>query len=148
MPAVLAAAEMLSHAEVEAICWNGTKGAIDGFQVDRDPCAAASERFGIPVTSVSPDAGDPEGRLDARRIALIPGAGRALPFIGERFATQFYHGRARWAQRLPNWEAAEALPLRRKRRCAAAGDEVRCATWVTMPACWWSRRLRRSSASR
>jgi maleate isomerase len=90
-PAVLAAAELLADAEVEAICWNGTKGAIDGFQVDRDLCAAARARLGIPVTSVSLDALEILRRLGARRIALISqGTEQRATFIGGRFAAQGY----------------------------------------------------------
>lgn len=88
-PAVLAAAEMLTDAEVEAICWNGTKGAIDGFQVDRDLCARAADRFGIPVTSVSLDVLEILRRLGAKKIALVSqGAVPRAWRIGDRFGEQ------------------------------------------------------------
>lgn len=88
-PAVLAAAALLADAEVEAICWNGTKGALDGFQVDRDLCAAARERLGIPVTSVSLDALEILKRLGARRIGVVSqGTAQRAAVIGDRFAAQ------------------------------------------------------------
>lgn len=136
VPGVLAAAELLSHAEVEAICWNGTKGAIDGFQVDRDLCAAAGERFGIPVTSVSLDVLEILKRLDARRIALISQGGVArAAFIGERFATQGFPTVAvRGLGVGSNLEAAKVTPAvldEAVRGCVADGAPDAVLIWGT-----------------
>lgn len=88
-PAVLAAAEMLAHAEVEAICWNGTKGAIDGFQIDRDLCGRMTARLGVPVTSVSLDILEILRRLGATKIALVSqGMASRAQRIAERFSEQ------------------------------------------------------------
>ncbi len=111
-PAVLAAAEMLTHAEVEAICWNGTKGALDGFQVDRDLCAAATAQLGIPVTSVSLDVLDILRRLGAGRIAVISqGAVARTQRIGECFGAQGFPMVAMRSLGLTsNLEAARVTP--------------------------------------
>ncbi|BDG74308.1 maleate cis-trans isomerase family protein [Roseomonas fluvialis] len=129
-PAVLAAAEMLAHAEVEAICWNGTKGAIDGFQVDRDLCATASARLGLPVTSVSLDVLEILRRLGARRIALVSqGTVARAQRIGDRFGEQGFPMTAVRGLGLgSNLEAASVSP-------ATLGEAIRgCVAEATTDA--------------
>nr|WP_263324461.1 aspartate/glutamate racemase family protein [Neobacillus sp. Marseille-Q6967] len=48
---MLKAAEMLAHAEVDVIAWNGTSGGWLGFDVDRELCRLITERTGIPATT-------------------------------------------------------------------------------------------------
>ncbi|MEW9669430.1 aspartate/glutamate racemase family protein [Ammoniphilus sp. 3BR4] len=48
---MLHAAELLAHAEVDVIAWNGTSGGWLGFDVDQELCAAITRRTGIPATT-------------------------------------------------------------------------------------------------
>jgi len=45
--AIVAAADLLSHAKVRAIAWNGTSASWLGFDVDRHLCSRISEATGI-----------------------------------------------------------------------------------------------------
>jgi maleate isomerase len=49
--AMLAAAGLLSDAAVDAIVWNGTSGAWNGVDADREICALISERTGVPSST-------------------------------------------------------------------------------------------------
>jgi maleate isomerase len=44
---ILRAAELLSHAKMSAICWNGTSSGWLGFDADRTLCRRIEERTGI-----------------------------------------------------------------------------------------------------
>jgi maleate isomerase len=48
---MLAAAELLSDAAVDAIAWNGTSGAWRGIEADRELCALISERTDVPSST-------------------------------------------------------------------------------------------------
>ena len=48
---MLKAAEMLAHAEVDLIAWNGTSGGWLGFDADEELCRKITERTGIPATT-------------------------------------------------------------------------------------------------
>ncbi|WP_019241987.1 MULTISPECIES: maleate cis-trans isomerase family protein [Bacillus] len=48
---MLKAAELLAHAEVDVIAWNGTSGGWLGFEVDQELCKAITKRTGIPATT-------------------------------------------------------------------------------------------------
>jgi maleate isomerase len=48
---MLKAAELLAHAEVDVIAWNGTSGGWLGFEVDQQLCEEITKRTGIPVTT-------------------------------------------------------------------------------------------------
>lgn len=48
---MLRAAELLAHAEVDVIAWNGTSGGWLGFDVDRELCDLITKRTGIPATT-------------------------------------------------------------------------------------------------
>jgi maleate isomerase len=48
---MLGAARLLSHAKVDAICWNGSKGASLGFDVDAVLCERITKETGIPATT-------------------------------------------------------------------------------------------------
>lgn len=71
------AIEMLRHAEVELICWNGTKGAGIGFTPDREFCSAVKERSGIPMVSTALATLDVLKLLGARKIAIVSPLPRA-----------------------------------------------------------------------
>jgi maleate isomerase len=49
--AMLAAADLLSDAGVDAIVWNGTSGAWTGVEAERELCALISERTGVPSST-------------------------------------------------------------------------------------------------
>ncbi|MGG1658488.1 maleate cis-trans isomerase family protein [Brevibacillus sp. NRS-1366] len=48
---MLRAAELLAHAEVDVIAWNGTSGGWLGLDVDRELCDLITQRTGIPATT-------------------------------------------------------------------------------------------------
>jgi maleate isomerase len=48
---MLQASELLAHAEVDVIAWNGTSGAWLGFDVDRELCRLIKEKTGAPATT-------------------------------------------------------------------------------------------------
>jgi maleate isomerase len=48
---MLAAADLLSDAAVDAIIWNGTSAAWTGFNDDRELCALISEHTGVPSST-------------------------------------------------------------------------------------------------
>lgn len=83
------AIRMISHAQVELICWNGTKGAGLGFTPDRDFCAAIKERTGIPMVSTALATLDVLRLLRAERIALVsPIPLEALKNMARHFGRQ------------------------------------------------------------
>lgn len=82
---MLGAARLLSHANVDVICWNGSKGASLGFDVDAALCDRITRETGIAATTsilaldrvlrargvreiglVSPHTGDYQARITAR----------------------------------------------------------------------------------
>lgn len=65
------AIRLISHAQIELICWNGTKGAGIGFTPDRDFCAAVKARTGLPMVSTALATLDVLKLLGARRIAIL-----------------------------------------------------------------------------
>lgn len=65
------AIELLAHARVELICWNGTKGAGLGFTPDRDFCAAVKARTGLPMVSTALATLEVLTLLGARRFAMV-----------------------------------------------------------------------------
>ncbi|MCH6264731.1 aspartate/glutamate racemase family protein [Neobacillus citreus] len=48
---MLQAAELLAHAEVDVIAWNGTSGGWLGFDMDYKLCEEITKRTGIPATT-------------------------------------------------------------------------------------------------
>ncbi len=65
----------LSHAKVEVVTWNGTKGAGHGLDTDRALCAAMSEAAGCPATTAAIDTWRILQRLGARRLGILtPGS--------------------------------------------------------------------------
>jgi maleate isomerase len=86
---ILEAAELLAHAKIELLCWNGTKGASLGFAPDRQLLAALGERTGIAGVSTALATLEVLERADARRIALlIPGAAEGTAKIAAGFEGQ------------------------------------------------------------
>jgi maleate isomerase len=85
--ALLTAAELLAHAKVELICWNGTKGAALGFEPDRQLFSAIADKTGIPGVSTALATLDILSRLDISRVAIVsPGTEEGLAVIERGFA--------------------------------------------------------------
>ena len=74
---VVAAAELLADARVDAICWNGTSGAWLGLDVDRALCGAVTARTGVPATTATLALVEAFRRLGVRRYGLV------TPYLGE-----------------------------------------------------------------
>ena len=70
-PAMLQAAELLSHAQPGAICWNGSKGGDYGFDIDQRLCADITDRTGIPAVTAALATLELLRRLAVTRIALV-----------------------------------------------------------------------------
>ena len=68
---ILAAAELLSHAKMDVIAWNGTSASWLGFERDAQLAAAITERTGIRATTAILALNDILQRLNAKRIALV-----------------------------------------------------------------------------
>lgn len=68
---MLAAAELLADAQVEAICWNGTSSGWLGLQADRNLCKIIQDRTSIPATSSVLTLFDAFHRIGATRIGLV-----------------------------------------------------------------------------
>jgi maleate isomerase len=66
-----AAAILLAEASVDVICWNATRGAVLGFDADRELCRRIEDKTGIPVVTTA--LATVEMLLDAqlRRVGLI-----------------------------------------------------------------------------
>ncbi|MEM7210472.1 MAG: Asp/Glu/hydantoin racemase [Pseudomonadota bacterium] len=71
MAPMLDAAELLSDAKVQTICWNGTSSGWMGFQADCDLCAAIEARTGTQACSSVLALNEILKRTGARRIAFV-----------------------------------------------------------------------------
>jgi maleate isomerase len=83
---MLAAAELLADAGVDAIVWNGTSGGWNGVEADRELCSLISERTGILSTTTTLAQLEILERSGLRRPAL------ALPYtadVAQRVAEEF-----------------------------------------------------------
>jgi maleate isomerase len=130
------AAALLADAGVAAISWNGTKGALDGFEVDRALAAELGPLAGCPIVSVSLDVLAILGRLGAKRIGLISqGQPGRTAIIGGRFADQGVPAVAQRSLGLAsNLEAAEVTPATLSeavRGCAADAALDAVLIWGT-----------------
>lgn len=74
---ILAAAELLADARVDAIAWNGTSAAWLGYEADEALCRAITSRTGIPAATCV------LGFRDAFRAAGIRKVGLVTPYGGE-----------------------------------------------------------------
>ena len=68
---MLAAADLLADAKVDAICWNGTSAGWLGFEQDDRLCAAIAERTGIEACSAVRGMNELLARQDARTFGLV-----------------------------------------------------------------------------
>lgn len=127
---------MLADAGVEAISWNGTKGALDGFTVDRTLCEHMTEFCGLPVTTVSLDALTALSRLGARRIGVVSQRPTDQAWvIGRQFTAQGVETVAvRGLSVRSNAEAANVTPEELRvavRGCASDGSLDAVLIWGT-----------------
>ena len=74
---ILAAAELLADARVDAIGWSGTSSGWLGFERDRVLCERIRERTGIPATTAVLALNELLALRGARRIALV------TPYTGD-----------------------------------------------------------------
>jgi maleate isomerase len=74
---ILQAAELLSHAKMDVIAWNGTSASWLGFERDVQLAAAITARTGIRATTAILALNDLLKRLNAQRIALV------TPYLGD-----------------------------------------------------------------
>ena len=68
---MLAAAELLADAQVEAICWNGTSSGWLGLQADRNLCQKIQDRTSVPATSSVLTLLDAFRKIGATRSGLV-----------------------------------------------------------------------------
>jgi maleate isomerase len=74
---MLAAADLLADAAVDAIIWNGTSGAWNGIAADRELCAQISERTGIPSSTAT------LAQLDVIARSGLSRCGLAVPYTDD-----------------------------------------------------------------
>lgn len=68
---ILAAAELLAHAKVDVIAWNGTSASWLGFARDEALAEAVTARTGIPATTAILALHALLRRMDIRRLAIV-----------------------------------------------------------------------------
>lgn len=68
---ILAAAELLAHAKVDAIAWNGTSASWLGFAADEALCARITAATGIPATTSILGMNRALSRLGARSLGFV-----------------------------------------------------------------------------
>lgn len=85
---ILAAADLLADARVDAICWNGTSGSWLGLDRDQALCDTITARTGVPATTATLALRDALACLAATRIGLVtPYLGDVQSAIVARFAS-------------------------------------------------------------
>lgn len=67
----LQAAELLSHAFMHVIAWNGTSAAWRGFDEDVSFCQDVSERFGVPATASMLALNLVLNHINVRRLGIV-----------------------------------------------------------------------------
>ncbi|MEP9380599.1 hypothetical protein ABLE91_28175 [Aquabacter sp. CN5-332] len=82
----LTAAELLAQAQVQAICWNATRGAAIGFALDIALCERVERHVGIPMVTTALAVLDEFNRRRIRRIALVT---HGTPAQGQVFKDRF-----------------------------------------------------------
>lgn len=68
---ILQAADLLAHARMDVIAWNGTSASWLGFERDAELAATITARTGIRATTAILALNDILRRLNARRIAIV-----------------------------------------------------------------------------
>jgi maleate isomerase len=106
-----AAARLLGHAGVAAVCWNGTRGAALGLDADRALVATLAAEAGCPATSTALFTVGLLHRLGARRIALVmPGTAAEAAAHATGFAAEGIDTLAARGLGCPDNLSAAAVP--------------------------------------
>jgi maleate isomerase len=86
---MLRAASLLSDANVDTICWNGTSACWLGLNRDRDLCSAITHSTGVPATSSVLALFEILRRAGLKRVGLVtPYIDRVQELIVETFAAE------------------------------------------------------------
>jgi maleate isomerase len=75
--AMLAAADLLADAAVDAIIWNGTSGGWNGLDADREMCSLISEHTGTPASTST------LAQLDVLAATGLRRCGLAVPYTDD-----------------------------------------------------------------
>lgn len=87
---MLRAAELLAHAEVDVIAWNGTSGGWLGFDIDQELCDIITKKTGIPATTSMLAQMEAFKENDVKSLHLVT---PYIPEINELIAKQYkLHG--------------------------------------------------------
>lgn len=70
-PALIEAAEILSHAKMDVIAWAGTAAGWRGFEIDQGLCAQITEATGIPATTSVLALNEILDRTNVKRLGLV-----------------------------------------------------------------------------
>jgi maleate isomerase len=132
----LAAAELLTHARVDALCWNATRGAMLGFAPDRALSAHITQHTGLPVATTALAALDVFQSFRISRIALVThGAAEQGEMVKQRFQEQGIEtGAALHLGFTDNFAAALVEPERIvgfAKACATKGGVDAILIWST-----------------
>lgn len=124
LDAFVAAGEMLGHAQVGVICWNGTRGAALGFEPDRRLCDRLSERTGLPAVTTALATVELVKRLGIGRLAIVL---QGTADEGEVIVEQFRRQGVEIGSRTPlgitdNFAAARTPPETLARHVEAAAE--------------------------
>ena len=138
LDAFVAAGEMLGHAQVGVICWNGTRGAALGFEPDRRLCDRLSERTGLPAVTTALATVELVRRLGIGRVAIVlQGTAAEGEVIAEQFRRQGVEIGSRTALGITDNFAAARIPPATLARHVEAVAERRDADAVLI----WSTNL-------
>lgn len=126
--AFVTAGELLSHARVEVVCWNGTRGAGMGFDADVALGQAVTAACGVPFVSTALATLDLLRLLKATTIAIVtPSSAPYMSKLAAGFASRGHPmvvGRA--VDKRDNFDSAAVHP-------AELADLCREACKVAMP---------------
>lgn len=124
LDAFVAAGEMLGHAQVGVICWNGTRGAALGFEPDRRLCDRLSERTGLPAVTTALATVELVKRLGIGRVAIVlQGTAAEGEVIAEQFRRQGVEIGSRTALGITdNFAAARTPPATLARHVEAVAE--------------------------
>ena len=151
---ILAAAELLADAKVDAIGWSGTSSGWLGFDADRRLCERITERTGIPATTAVLALNELLALRGIRRLALVtPYTADVQQRIVDNYRDDRHRGRRRAPPghpRQPRLRAGRAgAPARADARGGRRPGRRRSPR--SAPTCAprrWPKRWRPSSTSR
>jgi hypothetical protein len=68
---ILRAAELLAHAKIDVICWNGTSAGWHGFATDERLCAEVEQQLRVPACTSVLALNEVFARTNVKRFALV-----------------------------------------------------------------------------